>query len=715
MLGGLGLAFVPGLPRIPLEPDLVLLVFLPPLLFSAAAESPIRDLRANLAPLLRLSIGLVIFTMVVVAVVAHAAIPGLGWAAAFTLGAIVARPTPSRPRRSSVDSARRARRDADRGRGLFNDATALVAYRAAVVAAVGGTFVLSNALVGFVVAAVGGIAIGAVIGRIAGEILRRLDDPPVEVVISLVIPFAAYLPADRLGLSGVLAAVAAGLVIGSRLGTILTPSSRVLWLTSWKMIGFVLNGFVFVLIGLELPEILQGLGSRPPIEILALAAIVCGVVVATRLVWVFAASLLPGSPRRDFAARDPRLATRLTFVVSWAGLRGAVSLAAALALPAGFPERNLILLLTFAVILVTLVGQGLTLPRVLRWAGWDGIEPDGDEATVARAAAYQAGLDEIERARPDWPAHQPLFDRLESGLRDRTQHLATEDPDETAERRQERIEHEEIQRGVIAAQRTAVIELRDRGEINDQTLRAIERELDFEELRMEGCLGGRTGVTGKGRFALNFKPSDGVPPGPVRLGGRGGGGPGEGPKRPARPARPQRPTGGPRGRTPPNRARNPRNGGAGGGRGRRPHRDRSDKRRKNKTGGGGGGGRRGGGRTGTGGPAGPAERGRRNRGGGRPSGGGGRGGGGGRLRGRKGAHRRHEQLLLRAEVVVDERRIHLGSGGRAHGRAVEAPSRRRARTKARPGCRRSRAVVGPRRPGSTSGSRPPRSRRPGGS
>ena len=172
--------------------------------------------------------------------------------------------------------------------------------------------------------------------------------------------------------------------------------------------------------------------------------------------------------------------------MSWAGLRGAVSLAAALALPVGFPERNLILLVTFAVILVTLVGQGLTLPFVLRRAGWDGVEFDGDEPTTARTVAYQAGLDEIERARPDWPGHQPLFDRLESGLRDRTQHLATEDPRETAERRQERAEHEEIQQGVIAAQRTAVIELRDRGEINDETLRSIEMELDLEELRMEG-------------------------------------------------------------------------------------------------------------------------------------------------------------------------------------------------------------------------------------
>jgi Na+/H+ antiporter len=485
VLGGLPLAFVPGLSRIQLQPDLVLLLFLPPLLFSAAVETPIRDLRANIAPLLRLSIGLVLFTMVVVAVVAQAAIPGLGWPAAFTLGAIVA-PTDALSATSVFRrlGAPRQLVTLVEGESLFNDATALVAYRAAVLA-VSGTFVLSQAVGGFVVAAVGGIAIGAAVGWVAREILRRIDDPPVEVVVSLIIPFAAYLPADELGLSGVLAAVAAGLVIGSRLGTILGPNSRVLWLTTWKMVGFILNGFVFVLIGLELPAILEGLGQGEQLRALGLVALICGVVVVTRFVWIFTTSLLPNSPRRQFARRDPRLATRLTAVLSWAGLRGAVSLAAALALPTGFPERNLILLLTFAVILVTLVGQGLTLPLVLRWAGWDGTEPDGDEGTLARNAAYRAGLDEIQRARPDWPTHQPLFDRLESSLRDRTEHLATEDPAETAERRQERIEHETIQRGVIAAQRSAVIDLRDRGEINDLTLRSIERELDLEEIRME--------------------------------------------------------------------------------------------------------------------------------------------------------------------------------------------------------------------------------------
>lgn len=487
VLGGLGLAFVPGVPRFSLEPELVLLVFLPPLLFSAAFETPLRDLRANIWPIGRLSIGLVIFTMAVVAVVAQAAIPGLGWAAAFTLGAIV---SPTDPLAATTFFRRLAipQRVVTilEGEGLLNDATALIAYRAAVLAAISGSFVPGDAVVAFVGAGIGGIIIGAGVGLVFGEILRRLHNPPVEVALSLVIPYAAYLPADRLGLSAVLAAVAAGLIVGRRSTMISSPDTRMLGLSTWQMVTFLLNGFAFILIGLELPEILGGLSARAPAELLGLAVIVSGTVVAARFGWVYVTSLLPGSVRRSIAERDPVLASRLTFVVSWAGLRGAVSLAAALALPAAFPERNLILLLTFAVILVTLVGQGLTLPLVLRRAGLVAVELERDEETIARAAAYQAGLTEIERIRPRWPTHQPLFERLESSLRDRDRHLATDDPDETEERRQERLEHEEIQRGVIAAQRAAVIELRDRGEINDQVLRALERELDLEELRMEG-------------------------------------------------------------------------------------------------------------------------------------------------------------------------------------------------------------------------------------
>jgi CPA1 family monovalent cation:H+ antiporter len=429
---------------------------------------------------------LVLLTMLVVAIVGHVVI-GLGWAAAFTLGAILG-PTDAIAATSVFRRLGIQRRAATlvEGESLFNDATALVAYRTALLATVGGTFVLSDAVAGFATAVVGGIAIGLVVGVIAAALLRWLDDPPVEVLLSLVIPFAAYLPADRLGLSGVLAAVTAGLIIGSRLGTILGPQTRILWLSTWKMVGFVLNGFAFVLIGLELPQVLTGLAGRSVVDIAVVVVLVTLAVILTRLVYVEISSHIPNSTRQQIARVSPELGRRLTWVVGWSGLRGAVSLAAALALPADFPERNLLLLITFAVIVVTLVGQGLTLPRLARWSNIDGVDLDGDEATIARTAAYRAGLEELARARVVWQSHAELLDRLESGLRDRTDHLATTDADETAERTQERLEHEEIQRSIIAAQRAAVIDLRDHNQINDRTLRLIERDLDLEELRAEG-------------------------------------------------------------------------------------------------------------------------------------------------------------------------------------------------------------------------------------
>jgi CPA1 family monovalent cation:H+ antiporter len=487
VLGGLALGFVPGLPRIHLEPELVLLVFLPPLLFEAAVSTPVRDLKTDVWPIARLAILLVLLTMAAVALVGHYVI-GLDWAPALVLGAILG-PTDAIAATSIFRRIPIPRRMAAivEGESLFNDATALVAYRTFLLASIGaGTFVLADALSGFAAAVVGGLAIGVLVGIAGAILLRWLDDAPVEVLVSLVLPFAAYLPADQLGVSGVLAAVAAGLIVGSRLSTILTPNSRTLWLSTWKMVGFVLNGFAFVLVGLQLPEILGGLGDRSATEIAGLMLLVSAVVVATRFVYLEVTSRLANGPRRQIARLSPRFASRLVTVVSWSGMRGAVSLAAALALPQDFPERNLVLLLTFAVIVVTLVGQGLTLPLVVRWAQVDGIEIDGDEHTLARSAAYAAGLDAIERAKDDWPGHLELIDRLEASLRDRTQHLATEDANETAERAQEREEHEAIQRSIITAQRGAVIELRDRRLINDRTLRLVERDLDLEELRMEG-------------------------------------------------------------------------------------------------------------------------------------------------------------------------------------------------------------------------------------
>ena len=265
VIGGAALGFLPGIPQIAIEPDIVLLVFLPPLLFGAAFETPLRDLRANLGPIARLAFGLVIVTAIAVAGLVEALMPGLGWPAALTLGAIVA-PTDALAattvfRRLGVP---RTVVTIVEGEALFNDATALILYRSAVVATLAGGFLLAGAVSDFIVATVGGIVFGYVVGRVAAEILRVLDDPPVEVVISLIVPFIAYLPAEELGLSGVLAVVTAGLVIGRRLATILSPGSRVMWLTTWKIVAFVLNGLAFILVGQALPGVIEGLDSVSP-------------------------------------------------------------------------------------------------------------------------------------------------------------------------------------------------------------------------------------------------------------------------------------------------------------------------------------------------------------------------------------------------------------------------------------------------------------------
>lgn len=352
VIGGLGLALIPGLPLVVLEPDFVLLFFLPPLLFLAAYLTPLRDLRANLRPIGLLSIGLVLFTIAVVGVVAHAAIPSLGWAGSFALGAIVA-PTDAIAATTIFRRLKVPRRIITllEGESLLNDA-ALVAYRVAVAAALTNTFVPAEAVADFAVVVAGGIAIGVVVGAAFAWLYARLSNTPVEVALSLVIPYAAFLPAEQLHLSGVLAAVMAGLIVGRASARILSPDTRILGLGTWQMLTFLLNGFAFILIGLQLRVILGGITD--PGRFLGQAALIAGTVVVARILWVYPATYLPRLIPRIRAA-DPTPPARAVFVVAWAGLRGAVSLAAALALPLDFPERNLVLLLTFAVILVTLV------------------------------------------------------------------------------------------------------------------------------------------------------------------------------------------------------------------------------------------------------------------------------------------------------------------------------------------------------------------------
>ena len=397
VLGGLVLAVLPGVPTVELDPDIVLIIFLPPLLYSAAFFSDLRALRDNMRPLSLTSIGLVLLTTVAVAVVAHDAI-GLSWPLAFALGAIV---SPTDPVAATailrrVGAPRRIVNIVE-GESLVNDATALVAYRVAVAAAVGGSFSLLDASAEFVAAAVGGVAIGLAVGFVVTEIRRRLDDVPTEITISLVTGYAAFIPAQELGLSGVLAAVTAGIYLGWNAPAISTPQMRLQGLGVWEVLVFLLNATLFILVGLQLPVVVDGIGGYTTAEVLGYAALVCAVVIGTRFVWLFTAPYVIRALDRRPQQVERRVGPAPRIVVGWAGMRGAVSLAAALALPletdAGAPleGRSLILFLTFAVILVTVVGQGLTLPALIRRLGVteDGSEEENEE--LRGAARSQSG------------------------------------------------------------------------------------------------------------------------------------------------------------------------------------------------------------------------------------------------------------------------------------------------------------------------------------
>ncbi|HEU4572318.1 MAG TPA: Na+/H+ antiporter [Candidatus Limnocylindrales bacterium] len=364
VIGGLALGFIPGLPAVELEPDVVFILFLPPILFAAGYFTSLRALRLKATPIALLAVGLVLFTTVVVAVVAQALVPTMSWAAAFTLGAIVAPPDAVAattifqrlgvPRRIVVVLE---------GESLLNDATALVAYRVALGVAMGTTaFSLADAGTTFVVAAAGGVALGLLVGVVVAWLVARIDDEVFSVIVTFLAPVFAYVPADQLGLSGVLATVVAGIWVGLHAPHALSSRVRVSGFASWQILLFLVNGAVFILIGLTLPGALARLGDWSPGELLVLAVAVSLAAILARIVWVFPAMLLPYLIRRRRARPGapvvPLPEGRHLAIIAWAGMRGVVSLAAALALPLDFPDRDLVIFLTFAVILATLVGQG---------------------------------------------------------------------------------------------------------------------------------------------------------------------------------------------------------------------------------------------------------------------------------------------------------------------------------------------------------------------
>jgi CPA1 family monovalent cation:H+ antiporter len=495
-IGGLLLGFIPNLPRVELPPEIFFLLFLPPLLFSAAYFTSPRELRTYARPIALLAIGLVLATTLVVGLVVHAVVPQIGWAAAFALGAIVSPPdavaATSIARRLGLP--RRAVAILE-GESLVNDATALVALRVAVAAASTGAFSLTDAAASFVLVAVGGVVTGLVVGWLLVAVESRLQDPPVEVLVALLAPFAAWIPAEALHVSGVLSVVTAGLMLGRAAPRVMSSDTRVLGSGVWQMTTFVLTGLVFILIGLQLPTVMGSLrADRSPGELALLAISVSVAVIVVRLAWVYPGTYLPRWLSSRIRDREPPPSPRVVLIVGWAGMRGVVSLAAVLALPltveggAAFPGRDLLLFLTFAVILATLVGQGLTLPWLIRRLG---IGDDGSEQhdeLHAREAAVAAALDRLAALEREWPGHGELIDQLRARYEHAAEHLDHDHDASVHEiaHDQEWVEHTAIRQAVIDAQRVAVIDLRDRAVISEEAVRRVERDLDLEELRGEG-------------------------------------------------------------------------------------------------------------------------------------------------------------------------------------------------------------------------------------
>ena len=489
LIAGVVLGLIPGLPRIELQPDLVFALFLPPILFAAAYFTPIRDFRANARPILLLAVGLVLFTTFAVGYVVEAMIPGMPLAAALTLGAIVAPPDAVAAtaifRRLGVP--RRIVTILE-GESLVNDATSLTAYRAASAAALGLiAFSPLGASVDFLVIGIGGVLVGVVIGIVVTALIQRTSDPVLEIAVSLIAPATAYLFAERFGLSGVLATVVAGLISGRRAARVLSPDARLLGSGAWQILIWAINAIVFLAIGLQLPTIMAGLSEIPADVLIRYGFIVSATVIVARFVWVFPATYVPRYLSAKIRERDPYPSPRAVVIVSWAGMRGVVSLAAALALAPDFPQRSLILYLTFCVILATLVGQGLTLPLLIRKLGvsatGDGLEA---EETHARLTAVDAGLTRLEELRVEYPDHLPLIDQIKEELEHEVSHVAPGEDVALDEAEQEALDHRAIRAAVLLVQREAVIQLRDDGVINDETLRRIELELDLEAVRTGG-------------------------------------------------------------------------------------------------------------------------------------------------------------------------------------------------------------------------------------
>ncbi|MFE9608922.1 Na+/H+ antiporter [Streptomyces sp. NPDC006012] len=489
---GLAVSYVPGVPGYTLAPDVVLPLLLPPLLYTSASDSSYLDLRAQLRPVALLSVGYVLFATFVVGWAVYLIVPGMPLTAALVLGAVVAPPDAV----AATAVARRVGLPARittilQGESLLNDATAITAYRVALAAAVGEGATWLGGIGEFLLAAVGGVGIGLVLMAPLHWLRTHLKEPLLQNTLSLLIPFVAYSVAEQVHASGVLAVVVVALYLGHRAWEV-DFATRLQEDAVWRMVAFVLESAVFALIGLQLPVVLSGLGAYEGVAAAGYAAVLFLLVVAARFVWVYPAAFLPPLLSARIRQREPKPTWRGAMVTAWAGMRGVVSLAIAFSIPLTvhgghpFPQRNLILFLTFTTVIGTLVVQGLSLPPLIRLLDFPGRDPQAETLTEANAQAQasraaEARLDELlSDERNALPP--PLADRLRAVLERRrnavwerlgaVNPVTGESSDDTYRR---------LSREMISAERDVFVRLRDGRYIDDEMLRTLLRRLDLEE------------------------------------------------------------------------------------------------------------------------------------------------------------------------------------------------------------------------------------------
>jgi CPA1 family monovalent cation:H+ antiporter len=481
VLGGAALGFIPKLPELKFDPQFLLVLVLPPILYQAALLTSWRDFKANLRPVLLLAIGLVIVTTLVVGATLKFLIPDIPWAVAFAFGAIVSPPdaVAATAILSKLNMPRRIVTVLE-GESLVNDASGLVLYKFAVAAVLSGVFSLFDATVQFALVAIGGIAVGMLLAGVFVALHRFLGDPFIEVLLSLSVPYLAYVAAESLQVSGVLAVVAAGLLRGRYSPKMVSAEMRILARSVWNILVFMLNSLVFILIGLQLSGVISRLEGYTAWDLAAYSLTVTMVAILVRFAWVYFAEYLPtwlGALLRRKAA--PPLPGE-AFIVSWCGMRGIVSLAAALALPPEIVYRDVIIFLTFVVILVTLVVQGMTLAALIRSVKLGTDHSARDEHRLARLAMGKAAAAAIDGVAEEAGALPDVVERIRAEFADRmavASPLAQMSDSSHASAKRMRL-------AAVRAEREALIRLWQDAEISDEVLHHLEEELDYEESRL---------------------------------------------------------------------------------------------------------------------------------------------------------------------------------------------------------------------------------------